>query len=247
MLASPRRVCARARDCATHFGAGLVLNPVLGAMLLPHVRTRSQRVASGWPLGAWASVAARGHTAAHGGPGKREDNATVKCAIPEIRMLTVPAMIRGNLAILLDNKGNVIRHGVSLSRLTGPLAPAVEDRWRWEFAANRMAGKCFWQMQSKKDSDPWVQKAGSLAKSFHLRSFDCVNPTGKCRFEKYATCTWEEAATRLWHQANNRARRHSRSGWIRWAHTVSSNHNKRKGGRYDKAKSSHCEDDPRND
>ncbi len=161
----------------------------------------------------------------------------------EVRLLTIPALIRGDIAILLDNKGNAIRHGVSLSRITGSLDPAVEDRWRWKVAASRLGGKCFRQMLSKRESDPWVRKADSLEKSFYLRSFDQVNPTGKCRFEKYRTHTWEEAATRLWHQGNNRARRHSRSGWIRWAHTVSSNHNKRKGGRYGKAQGSNCKDD----
>ena len=57
---------------------------------------------------------------------------------------------------------------------------------------------------------------------------------GEVSFESYPTTSWDDAAKRMWHQGHNRYRRHSRSGWVRWAHTVANNHNKRKGGCYAK-------------
>jgi hypothetical protein len=160
----------------------------------------------------------------------------------DFQMLSIPAVVRNGKAVLLDRQGNALAKGVPLHCVTGEFDKQLAERWMWFLAAQRLSWRYFAGHRGKV-RNPWVKKANNLAASFRLRSYDLTRPRGRCRFEQYPTHTWKDAAKRMWHQGNNHYRLYTRSCWARWAHTVSSNHNKRVGGRYGKAKISNCEDD----
>lgn len=157
----------------------------------------------------------------------------------QLRQVTVNAIDVGNGVILVDRHGEQICRRKRLVDLQGNVPAAVLKAWQWRFAAqgmkNRLSSRC-----SSRDLTPWERRTQSLAASFRLRRrFPLTKARSRQRFQRYSTHTWDDACSRLWQQGHNRFRRHARTGWERWAHTVSNNHNKRKGGRY--ARQSYCD------
>jgi len=160
----------------------------------------------------------------------------------KLEVIQVHVIVKGDRVRVMDRDGRVSGRWYVREQLEGSLASGVEVQLRWEEATQRLARRAAsWVSSAAKSS--WEAKSESLAKSFRLRALDKTRPRGRCRFESYSTKTWEEATLRLWHQANNRARRHDRNGWVLWSHTVSNNHNKRKGGRYARSQNCHRKDD----
>lgn len=163
----------------------------------------------------------------------------------QIQSITVPAIVVGNRAFLIDSKGRQICRSRLLTSFEGIADESVVVSWRWRLAVQRMKHRA----QShcgEQDRDPWAAKVKSLETSLRLRrTFATSRPRRRQRFEHYLTHEWPDAVHRMLEQGRNRSRRHSRDGWVRWAHTVSNNHNKRKGGRYASAIYSHSQDDLR--
>lgn len=153
--------------------------------------------------------------------------------------LQVHAVIKENRVQIVDRQGQRIGRSRSLIELVGPLDEVVGKRLRWEQATQRMV----WRLASRattRAKTPWQVRTDSLAASFRLRGrmrSTEADPTGRRHHEAYLTITWKDAVGRMWAQANNRFRRHARTGWAKWACTVSNNHNKRKDRRYEKASS----------
>lgn len=155
-----------------------------------------------------------------------------------IQHVLVTAVVHNKRATLVDAQGRVICRNVELARLGKAADEAsLQERWEWRHAAARMKA-CVTGRITRRTAhgNPWQRKADCLAKSFQRRSTDHVRPRGRCRFEQYNTTTWDEAAKRMLQQGYNRFRYLSRSGWHRWAYTVSNNHNKKMGGRYAEAR-----------
>jgi hypothetical protein len=150
--------------------------------------------------------------------------------------VSVNAVVQDESAILIDRHGRQLSSRKRLSDLEGVLDPSVITRWEWLLTSQRMKN-CLSTRSSGRMKTPWEKRTHSLAKSFRLRVyFPPTETRRKQRFERYSTQTWRDACRRLWEQGHNRLRRHSRGGWVRWAHTVSNNHNKKKGGRYARAR-----------
>ena len=138
--------------------------------------------------------------------------------------LNIPALVRKDRATLLDRNGRAICT-VRLGRLGIPPADAVEERL-WKDWASRMVLKLFALLQ-RQPADPWQKKAQGLAVSFRLRRRQRSPKSQRKMLDNFRTTGWRDASTRMVLQACNRFRRHDRSGWNRWSHTVSSNQNKR--------------------
>lgn len=152
--------------------------------------------------------------------------------IVSIRQVTLNAIDQGEFVTLLDRKGRQIGCRRRLTELEGLLDPSAIPLWQWRWAVQRMRLRLS-RRNERRCRTPWEKRTDSLAKSIGLRRRDRpYQPQGRQRFQSYPTHSWPEACRRLWTQGNNRFRRHSRDGWTRWTHTVSNNHNKRKGGRY---------------
>jgi hypothetical protein len=147
----------------------------------------------------------------------------------EIRMLAIPACVRGDLAVLLDRKGRRLC-GVRLDRL-GPISEELTSELLWHYAAKAMTFRYAF-VSLKQCNDPWLKRARSLSASYRLRRHDRSYQGGRKQFDRYPTHTWSDAAKRMVQQAYNRFRRRDRSGWVLWSHTVSSNQNKRAESRY---------------
>lgn len=133
-------------------------------------------------------------------------------------------MCRGGPA-LVDRDGRVLARGVCLDRL-GPMTAEAAVAWAWHDSVRRMAD-CLNARLARDSADPWLRRAEGLAKSFALRGRGLPCRGGRRVFDRYATKTWPEAAKRLVEQGHNRLRVRSRSGWERWAYTVSNNEKKR--------------------
>ncbi|KAA5541497.1 hypothetical protein FYK55_18235 [Roseiconus nitratireducens] len=153
---------------------------------------------------------------------------------PNFQTVCVQAVEVNGSLMLLDRSGKRLCGAVRQSDLGESRNLFVLNAWRWSFAIDRMKVRIKRQIDNQ-TVDPWTRRAGSLAQSLRIRKrFARPVPSSRRRFEAYTTATWPEAAKRLWQQGNNRRRRHERTGWVRWAHTVANNHNKRKGGCYAK-------------
>jgi len=152
--------------------------------------------------------------------------------------LAVVAVIDGDKVTLLDRKGRVLRDGIALSEVQVADRGAVECYlWRrWAAAADRGNSR----NREEKLADPWTRKAVTLSASFRLRRHAPPPQSNRRRFQEYPTKTWPEAATRMWMQGHNRWRRHDRSGWVSWSHSVSSNQNKRAEARYGEENEHYC-------
>lgn len=152
-------------------------------------------------------------------------------ASPRIQMVEIAAIVTGGDACLMDCKGGVIRRRIPVNRL-GPIDAEASNTLLWQetlrHTLNRHAAK--WTRRERRD--PWLRKAASLATSFRLRVKNRRARGGRKRFDRYATRTWHAASQRMVEQGYNRHRRQDRSGWTRWSHTVSGNHNKRYEQRY---------------
>lgn len=160
-----------------------------------------------------------------------------------IRQLSVYAVLHGDVVILIDHLGRPISRRRRRSDFERDLAPSVPEVWAWRFAVRRMKSQ-FTVRCTRRQKPPWQAKADSLAVAFRIRARSRpIKARSRQRFERYATSTWKAASKRLWEQGHNCFRRHSRSGWVRWAHTVSNNHNKRQGGRYANARYRDRQDD----
>lgn len=149
------------------------------------------------------------------------------------KCISVPVVRCGKWLILVDKHGHKLRSVRADQLAYEPIAGLVE-KWSWELQAKRMAFALARQIHEARNLSSWQRKTDSLAKSFCLRSYDLTRPTGWCHFESYPTHTWPDACHRMREQCFNRVRLNQRTGWQRWAATVSNNHNKRKGGRYAK-------------
>ncbi len=164
-----------------------------------------------------------------------------------IRTITVNAINRGNFFILIDRRGRRLSRAFRLSDVEGYVDPVVLDEWHWKSACSRIRFRLLSRSHSRKES-PWKKRVSNLAASHRMRRrLPRTKPISRQRFERYSTKNWNDACRRLWQQGDNRARRHSRGGWVRWAHTVSNNHNKRKGGRYGQDSYRNNNDDHAND
>jgi len=160
-----------------------------------------------------------------------------------VQQVTVNAIGSGDVVILVDRHGRPLSCKKRLSDLEGVLDYRVLRAWEWRLAVQRMKSRLSGR-SGRRRMTPWKRKTQSLAASLRLRRrFSPSKARGRQRFQCYSTRTWSDAKTRLWEQGNNRFRRHSRGGWVRWAHTVSNNHNKRKGGRYANTSNCHRQDD----
>ncbi len=169
----------------------------------------------------------------------------MKNKVPDFTIQTVPvnAVMRGGHVYLIDRNGRRISSSHLLSNIVGEVSESVITKLSWDYAVRRMLSRCAGRRTAAKMSD-WDRKAETLSRSFLMRRrFGAFKAKGRQRFERYKTSDWETACKRVWQQGHNRYRRHSRSGWVRWAHTVSNNHNKRKGGRYAAATYCHGQDD----
>jgi hypothetical protein len=149
-----------------------------------------------------------------------------------LRTLTVNAIECAGQVFLIDRLGRKISRSLDPAQIEGQLQRDTLVRLQWAASVRRMQAKLKTRL-SRRQLDVWMQKASSLAASFRLRRRFCrPKPVSRQRFERYLTDTWSDACTRLVMQGINRNRRHSRSGWVRWSHTVANNHNKKRGGRY---------------
>ncbi len=161
----------------------------------------------------------------------------------QIRRVTVNAIVLGSKVVLVDRHGSQLCRQRQLADLVGRLPASVRRAWQWRVATTRMKSRLATRCGNR-DLTPWERRLQSLAASFRLRGrFPLFATRGRKRFECYSTHTWDDASRRLWQQGHNRIRRHSRAGWVRWAHTVANNHNKRKGGRYASQSYCHRQDD----
>lgn len=161
----------------------------------------------------------------------------------DIQVIPVHAVVADGQATVIDCHGRPLCRKWPLADLLGPLPLHIANQWRWCEAVRRMKARLDQRYQAASRT-PWMTKAKSLAQAFKVRTrFRLPKPKGRQRFERYATTSWHSACERLAEQGYNRVRRHSRDGWIRWAHTVSNNHNKRKGGRYAHARYGNSQDD----
>lgn len=143
----------------------------------------------------------------------------------DIQTLIVAAVVQDGAAQLVDRQGRLIGGRVQVDRL-GPMDAAAIEAWSWRLAARAMAGKLAARTANRL-MEPWQQRAESLVASFRLRGLDLARRGGWCHFARYSTTTWEAAAKRLVQQIHNKMRVRSRSGWERWAYTVSNNQKKR--------------------
>lgn len=150
---------------------------------------------------------------------------------PVVCEVTLLAVATDRGMTLLDRQGRAIGCTIKQSRLEGPINRRSAEPCLWRSAAQRMVGTALRRVESQQ-SCPWFKRANSLAKSFKLRGLEHCRPRSRQRFESFPTTTWTNAANRMWQQGNSAQRYHGRSGWTRWASTVSNNHNKRKGGKY---------------
>lgn len=146
--------------------------------------------------------------------------------------VTVNVIRIGKQQFLVEPSGRPICRCRSIQDICGPLAESAINHWRWRSATQRLLSR--WSGDFKRHQQtPWERRCQSLVASFRFRQ---RSPESKPRtrqiFEKYSTANWPDAIKRLWQQGHNHFRRHCRDGWVRWSHTVSNNHNKRKGGRY---------------
>lgn len=138
--------------------------------------------------------------------------------------LVAVVSLRDGLA-LVDRDGHMLARGVRQDRL-GPMTAEAIFNWTWRDVVARMA-KSVNARASSRRVDAWQRRADSLSKSFSLRGRDLEYRGGRRAFDRYRTTTWSEAANRLVEQGRNRLRVCSRSGWERWAYTVSNNQKKR--------------------
>lgn len=132
--------------------------------------------------------------------------------------------LRGGPA-LVDRDGRVLARGVCLDRL-GSMTADAAVAWVWHDSVHRMAGALHARV-ARGSADPWHRRAAGLSKSFALRGRVAPYRGGRRVFDRYTTRTWLDASKRLAEQGLNRLRVRSRSGWERWAYTVSNNQKKR--------------------
>lgn len=161
-----------------------------------------------------------------------------------IQRVSVNAICQGDFVILIDCHGQRLSSRKRRSDIECELGASIAGQWAWRLAVRRMkdrfTGRC-----TLRQKTPWQAKADNLASSFRIRArfFHSNKARSRQRFERYSTSTWEAASKRLWEQGHNRFRRHRRGGWVRWAHTVANNHNKKQGGRYANARYRDRQDD----
>lgn len=149
-----------------------------------------------------------------------------------VHRVTVNVVESGAEFFLVDSHGSKIQSVTNLASISNLLDESTIREWEWANSVQRMLRR--WRARLRRHChDPWQRRCESLAASFRLRQLSLNSvATGKRHFECYSTSNWSDATKRMWRQSNNRFRRHSRNGWTRWSHTVSNNHNKRKGGPY---------------
>jgi hypothetical protein len=139
------------------------------------------------------------------------------------------AVIRsGSRATLVDRNGRTLRSNVAIARL-GPADENVLSDYLWR----RWAQYAIDRTRFDAEGDPWTRKALVLVKSFRLRRHGKPCRSSRRQGDRFKSGTWPEAADRMWMQAHNRYCRHRRTGWERWAWTVSGNQNKRAEDRYE--------------
>ena len=103
-------------------------------------------------------------------------------------------------------------------------------RWRNALVAAqlRLRGRSVWRQAT-----PWERKCSVWASSLRLRGKDQARRRTRAPFTgRFKTTTWQSACQRFQTQLGLLWRRYVSPPWTRWAHTASSNLNKRKGGRY---------------
>ena len=88
---------------------------------------------------------------------------------PVIQTLSVPAIVYGGKAILLDQDGNALARNVQLARLTGSFDSSRVDRWHWLLAARYMLYRVS-NARCRARQNPWLTKSNALAHSLRLRS-----------------------------------------------------------------------------
>jgi len=153
--------------------------------------------------------------------------------MPQLVTLTVTAAVSGDRAVLLDKSGRKVGH-VKISRI-GQLGDRAAREYLWHVWARSVIGRYGFRLQMKlldDTYDDWHRKARALAASFRLRKHNVPRRTERRRLNRHVTTTWWEAAKRMVWQGHNRFRYRVRSGWVRWANTVSRNQNKRVSERY---------------
>ncbi len=141
------------------------------------------------------------------------------------QLALVAVVMRCGSPALVDRDGRVLARCVRLDQL-GPMTADALVEWAWHDTVKRFAD-CLNAREASLRANPWYRRADSLSKSFTLRGRDHYYGGGRRVFDRYKTKTWPDASKRLALQASNRHRVRSRSGWERWAYTVSNNQKKR--------------------
>ncbi len=154
-------------------------------------------------------------------------NATESNHSIEIRKITLHAVVDGEWLIPIDCEGNRLSTKIRAALVNDQLGSRALDNLIWMEASRRIAYRAV-SNASAQQYDPWKNRLDSLASSLRMRRrLPQTMQHSRQRFERYSTSTWEESIHRLWKQADNRMRKASRTGWERWADTVSRNHNRK--------------------
>ncbi len=154
-------------------------------------------------------------------------NANESNHLIEIRKITIHAVVDGEWLIPIDSEGNRLSTKIRTALVSDQLGSRARDNLIWMEASRRIACRAV-SNASAKQYDPWRNRLDSLASSLRMRRrFLQSAPRSRQRFERFSTSTWEESVHRIWQQADARRRKASRTGWERWADTVSRNHNRK--------------------
>lgn len=161
-----------------------------------------------------------------------------------VREVRITAIQRRGVLHFIDGKGR--RFGrVAAWRIEHECNPDEFLKrmvWRTWAATECVRTYANWKERNR-DTLPWVRWAKNMVTSNRIRHERRPAICGRRMFDQYKTNSWPGAAKRLVMQGINRHRVRTRSGWERWAYTVTNNAQKRTIAREQRRK---CKADPRN-
>ena len=159
--------------------------------------------------------------------------------LPEIQVVTVPAVIVGGRIYLVNSNGRRIR-GVNQSNLKSTISANDVVRMKWRMAVSRMDAEGYYKSKGTPTLlTPWQKKCQSIVRALKLRNRIVLPKTKRRSWDKFATNTWDDALVRMYQQGYAAFTYHSADPWRKWARTVAKNHNRKAEYRHaEKTKSS---------
>lgn len=157
--------------------------------------------------------------------------------LPQIQVVTVPAVVIGGRIYLVNSNGRRRRNGSAYRPLPASIADEIATKVKWRIVVKNMA----WNGKSESAKSPnlmtpWQRKCHAIVCGLKLRWRASLGNNKRRSWDRFKTTTWDEALPRMYQQGYAAFNYHTKSPWQKWARTVAKNHNRKAEYRHEQQK-----------